>query len=336
MLSPSPSTDTRPQSNRSDNIKHALQALMLITGVVVVDLSLFVIVVFLTKNGYLPSNSIFPAMIVFLLFALSVGIILIIALGERITGGSNKNAWGRKFGVTPVMVVVSTIIGIFVSTSLLANRILPVSDIAPFVLPQFMLANLGIRCQSKAAIDPPQATGLLTLITSSDAKYVNDVKDFLHKLKKESTPKFQFNFVQKDNTNEFYKLLLSYSRSTGVSSGLVRDELRSEDNWIAYTVDVRQPQFTTFVPVPTMYDKQHNSHFFLITTGSKAKGEQTSIAAISPAVPVKGAEPAKKDLVPLFLVAISPKLVSGEPEVDQIDFQIFHDPDRICWEKPLG
>jgi len=81
-----------------------------------------------------------------------------------------------------------------------------------------------------------------------------------------------------------------------------------------------------------------SSHFFVITTVATAKAEQPELAIINHSGPVnggltKGGELAKKNLVPLFQLAISSKLESGKPEVDNLDFEIFPDPDQICWTK---
>jgi len=78
------------------NIRQAFQALALITGVVIVDLALYALTASLVKYGYLPSESIFPPLVLFMLFALSVGIILIVALGEKISTEPRNDKWTRK------------------------------------------------------------------------------------------------------------------------------------------------------------------------------------------------------------------------------------------------
>jgi hypothetical protein len=344
MVTPASVPDGRSDLGPGGNIRHAFQALALVTGVVVVDLALYALTASLGRYGYLPNDSIFPPLVLFMLFALSVGIILIVALGEKIARNATKNKWTAKFGVTPIMVIVSTMIGIFLSTSLLANSILPASpntNPPSFVLPKFMLANLGIRCSSKSQKDPPEATGLLTFITSQDRSYIRDVRDFLNKLKKENGQSFGYEFIS-GPTDEYYQLLLSYSQGKAINSRDISVSLGdSEDNWVAYTADVKQPNVATSVPVPTMYDKQHESHLFVITTVATSKSEHPELDLINHSGPInggsrKGTELAKKNLVPLFRVGISPKLESGKPEVDTVNFEIFPDPDQICWTKPLG
>jgi hypothetical protein len=335
-VTPAPDYSRNSTDGSVSGIKRALQGLALITCVAIVDLGLYVLLVFLARHEYITANSFFPSLVLFLLFALSVGIILIVGLGEKIDTTDAKNKWIRKFGVTPILVVVSVLIAITVSSRPWAPKIFS-SDNVPVDLSQkFMLANLGVRClsNSQSNQDLLQALGLLILITSDDDSYVSSVRSFLNNPEQMKYARIQkVEFVEDRDTDENYQLIDAYTKLTGKYSAIVSGAVSTDEHWVAYTVDVKDPQHDTFVPVPTMFGKQHRTHLFVITT-TKSQDPVTAVA--SPVLPPKGTALWKKRLVPLFEVQIFPRLQPADPQVNNVSVEIFPDPgQQICWSNVL-
>src|ERR1700687_3192396 len=99
----------------NEGMKRALQAIALLALVVLFNLGLYVFILWLVVVGWITGTSPFPSFVLFLSFALSLGIILIVALGEKIDTSKVDNEWIKAIGATPIMVIVSVLIATFVS-----------------------------------------------------------------------------------------------------------------------------------------------------------------------------------------------------------------------------
>lgn len=343
--------------------------LLLVASVFVVDGALYVLAVYLIEERYIPATSIYPSLVIFLFLAYGVGAISVYVLGEKVNATNTRNAWWMKFGVTPIMMIVASLLGIALTFSGLADKILPHEELEGMSNqpPEFMLAKLGIRCElatkqkdssettTNETNDKPtlEATGLLTLITSRDRDYIADVLRFLKdekRLTKAGVPQVHIHLVShddndndatNDNDKHYVDMLKSYS---GVDAGTVHDQMGSSDRWIAYIVDAKSYDVQTVVPIPIMYEKQHEAYFFVITRDRRdAPGEpQHKIPTLSPnprAMAVPSAPEAKQMLLPLFESEILakrqsgafPKRQSGALEVDTINLKMFPDLGKVCW-----
>jgi len=149
-----------------------VQAIGLLTFVVLFNLALYVVIIVLVDRQLIESQSVYPPLVLFLSFALSIGIILIVVLREKVDTRNAQNPLLKKFGFTPIMVIVAAIFSIFATLTPWANNIIP----NPNYTSTFMLANVGLTCSTKSN-DPPQASDLIVMIHSDDT-YIRDVKSF--------------------------------------------------------------------------------------------------------------------------------------------------------------
>jgi hypothetical protein len=302
----------------------ALQGIGLVFLVVAVNLGLYVLIVWLANSGIIESGSSFPALALFLSFALSVGIILIVALGEKVDASNIQNEWIKKIGVTPIMVIVAAIIAIFASFTPLASNIFP-NPPDPSLQLKFMLANLGVTCRTKDENKSPQATHLLTFIASADEDYIQDIKKFLAD-KQLMQPALNNQFTLVQPADEFSKLLQQYARSGQKGSESLQDDLRKTRNWVAYVVEAGDPEITTFVPLPSIFEKSQSSRLFVVIT-DRAAERDPQLAAL---VPTGAPEAVRKKVLPLFQVDISPKRPRELSQLTNLDFSMFAD--HICWQ----
>jgi magnesium-transporting ATPase (P-type) len=145
---PAEKTDGRLPTEASSNQQRAVQAIILIAAVVLFNLALCVSIFWLVKLDYVRGN--FPALVLFLSFALSVGVILITFLGESVDKSINENEWVRKIGVTPIMTIAAVLISLLAAFGPLAKLIVPppVEIKDPYV-GHFMLAKIGVTCSAQ-------------------------------------------------------------------------------------------------------------------------------------------------------------------------------------------
>jgi hypothetical protein len=153
-------------------LESARQANRLLVKIILFNLGLYVLIVQLIRQDILPGDSVFPPLVLFLSFAFSIGILLIVGLGEQVDPENVKNEWVKKIGVTPIMGIVAALISILASFSPLANLILPTNL-------TFMVAKMGLTCEAADKSVTPEATELLTLIYSMDGSYIKKLDDFL-------------------------------------------------------------------------------------------------------------------------------------------------------------
>lgn len=300
------------------DIGTALKAIGLVVLVVLFNLCLYAGVIWASNQNIFERASLFPPLVLFLSFALSIGIILIVALGEKVKSENIDNEWVKKIGVTPIMTVAACIISVALGFSPLAARILPdgLSQL------KFMLANVGVKCGASDVNKSPEATQLLTVI-SADPPYIQKVKDFfkdkdfLHEAKNQT-----YKFVSQQNGgDELYKLLMDDKS--------LQEDLDSDEKWIAYSVIVKAPTTITSLPIPTVYERSHKTRLFVVVTESPtsaptaAQAELTSLAASTlPRV-------ATKRLVPLFQFEMLPERPKEFSQETDLNVKIFAD--HICW-----
>jgi hypothetical protein len=295
----------------------ALQGLALLALAVVFNLILFVIIAELTNYQVIQGGS-FPALVVFLSFALSIGIILINGLGEQINTRNIQNSWIKSIGVTPIMVIVAVLIATFTSFTPLANKIFPASEL------EFMLASIALTCQPSSQTHPPQATDLLTVISADDTEYIDQVTKFLRdKDPNAFVPQLihgeELTLVKKDE--ELYKLLMQRANE---DQSLSRD-LRAPGKWVAYTVRANAPNIETPLPAPVRFKRPYTTRLFVVVK-QNPKSSQPELNGLS-----QESDDKQKDIWPLITVGIRPELPLNRSQRTDFDVQVFAHPTHICW-----
>jgi hypothetical protein len=295
----------------------ALKGLALLALAVVFNLILFVGIAQLARYQLIQGGS-FPALVVFLSFALSIGIILINGLGEQINTKDSKNPLIKEYGVTPIMVIVAVLIAIFTSFTPLANKIFPASEL------EFMLAGIELTCQPSIQTHPPQATDLLTVISADDTEYIDEVRNFL----KDQDPKAfvpqlihgrAFGLV--DENDDLYKLIM---QRTDEDQSLSRD-LRAPGKWVAYKVRATAPNIETPLPIPVRFKKPHTTRLFVVVK-QNPKSSQPELAGLS-----DESQDEKKDIWPILTIGINSAQPQNRSQRTDFDVQLFAHPAHICW-----
>jgi hypothetical protein len=310
-----------------DAVRRAAQAIGLIVLVALFNIGLCAGIFWLVKQQLL--GGLFPAFVLFLSFALSVGVILIIVLGEKINSTNIENEWIKRIGVTPIMVIVAVLISILAGFSPLAEKIIEPSD--PYSS-QFMLAKIGVTCATQAKGDTPQARDLLVVISSEEKDYIKSIKEKIKEFR--SDPKLLNSWMRTDDhldvqivgvdpKDETYNLLSAYKSG---SESLTQD-MNKEENWVAYRIPVNAPNIDTVVPVPTIFDKSHRTRLFVVTnqlTPNNKPETSSLISAVSP-----GPTATKLKLTPLFQAGIVPRKPMHESYLTELGFRLYTD--SACW-----
>jgi len=307
----------------TNDMRRAFQAIALVIMVCVVNLLLFVTIFWLSANGYIAANSLFPAFVLFLSFSLSVGIILIIALGERISSNNIKNEWIKRIGVTPIMIVVAAIVSIGLGFTPIAKQIFPASPDSKL---KFMIATLGITCLAENENKSPQATHLLAVISSPEYHYIRDVKTFLDKDETLNAGDTMFKYVKQQKGDLFYDLLDRYKRSPMTGAGALLNDLSDVKRWIAYVVEIKDPTTRTIVPIPTEFGTHQTARFFIVVADQSETSDSRLAAVGTPAS--LGA--IHKKILPLFQTQISAQQPQNAYQNTALDFGMFAG--HICWQ----
>lgn len=300
------------------NIATALKAIGLVALVVVFNLGLYIFIHWLSDKNIVDGQSLFPPLVLFLSFALSIGIILIVALGEKVNSENIENEWIKKIGVTPIMAVIACLLSIALGFSPLAEKLFP--DEGSKL--KFMLANIGVTCGAADLNKSPEATHLLTVI-SSDAPYIRQVKNyFKDKGFLQSAKNPEFAFVSPENGGDELYNILKKSRA-------LQEDLDSDDKWIAYTVKLNAPATVTSLPVPTIYGRSHKSRLFVVVTDSPTSVPTTGQAELASLAASTQPIVATKRIVPLFQFEMLPLRPQEFSQETDLDIKIFAD--HICW-----
>lgn len=298
----------------------ALQGLALLALAVLFNLILFIGVAQLTSHQIIQSGS-FPALVVFLSFSLSIGIILINGLGEQISLKGIQNPWIKKIGVTPIMVIVAVLIATFASFTPLAAMIFPASEL------EFMLTGIDFTCKPSSQTNAPQATDILTVISADETKYIEEVTKFLQDRDPNSfVPKRTrgqaLALVGKDKGgDELYKLIMQRANDDDSLSW----DLRSSDKWVAYTINANAPNIQTPLPIPVRFKTTHTTRLFLVVK-QNPKSPQPELAGLSPE-----SEGSKKDIWPLLTIGIKPEQPLNRSQRTDFDVKLYAHPAHICW-----
>jgi hypothetical protein len=244
------SLDDNPR--RLTDFGGALKAIALLAVVVLFNTALYIAIYRLVDIGWRDPGSIFPALVLFLSLALSIGILLILGMGEKIIGKAStdpNDPWTKKIGATPVMVVVAVIVSLAAGFSPLAQLVMPPQE---SFSKKLMLADLALTCAPAVAKDDPaQATVLLVVIsTSDDIQYIREVKKILTSrdrlmslARREDVPDLQL--IAKKEGSPDYELLL---REFGSES--LQTDMSDPAKWVAYTIPISAPNVDTLVPIP--------------------------------------------------------------------------------------
>jgi hypothetical protein len=295
----------------------ALQGLALLALAVVFNMILFITVAALANYRIIQGGA-FPALVVFLSFALSIGIILINGLGEQINTKAIQNPLIKKFGVTPIMVIVAVLIAMFTSFTPVASKMFPASEL------EIMLTGIDFSCKAINQIHPPQATDLLTVISAEDADYIDEVTKYL----KDTDPKAfvpqrthgqPLTLVNKEASDEMYKLIMQRATDDGWSW-----DLRGPEKWVAYTIHAKAPSQQTPLPIPVRFKTPHTTRLFVVVKQTP-KSSQPELDVLSP----EGAE--GKDIWPLMTVGIKPDQPLKQSQRTDFDVQVYAHPGHLCW-----
>jgi hypothetical protein len=306
-------------------ITAAVQAIALLTFVVLFNLGLYVLVIVLVDNHWIESESVYPPLVLFLSFALSIGIILIVLLHERVDTRNAQNPFLKKIGFTPIMVIVAAILSILATLTPAANNIVPSPDYSK----KFMLANFGLTCSSSSKRqDPPQASDLIVTIYSPSETYINDVKKFLDtpKLMQNAKEK-KFHYLKQDPSDKSFKLLRDYSKLPNSSqSASLSQELRDPTHWLAYQMALQDAGTRTFIPIPTKYERPHTTRIFVVAE-QFPDTPQPEVAALAGSTQSLSA--VNKNIVPVFQVEIDPR----KPDLTDLNVEVITD--HNCWHGAL-
>lgn len=305
------------------DIATALKAIGLVALVVLFNLGLYAGVYWASTHNWMSSGLFYPAFVLFLSFTLSIGIILIVALGEKVKTENIENEWIKKIGVTPIMAIVACLIAVALGFSPLATKILPDGGSQL----KFLLANVGVKCGASVAsvASKEEATQLLAVISSDDAPYISKVReDFTDEAFLREAKNRNFAFVSQANGgDDLYKLLKAEAS--------LQNDLGNDEQWIAYTVKAEAPTTFTSLPIPTIYDRIHESRLFavLTTSGTSAPaGSQAELASLAAST-----QPyvATKKLMPLLLLQMLPHRPKEVSQEAILQVTIFAN--QGCWIK---
>jgi hypothetical protein len=327
------STNGNSSIGTSSNQKQAVQAILLVGLVGLFNLALCVTIFTFVRWGWVSGP--FPALVLFLSFALSIGIILIKFLGESIDKSDNE--WVKKIGVTPIMTIVAVLISLIASFLGLADKLIPqrVETPADPYVGHFMLAKIGITCSASESKGLPQATALLVVLNSPQKGYISKIKALLaepDKLKTlmRSPNDLKYKVITPDSRDETYALLTSHASESLQKDNSLQKDMSREEDWVAYTVPVRPPTVDTTIPVPTIFEDSHTTRLFVITkqSGSNDQPELTRLTAAS-----SGNAAATLKLNPLFEAAIVPRIPEKDSFLTEFGLRVFST--SACWQGTL-
>lgn len=301
----------------------AMQAIGLLVFVVLFNLTLYVGMIILVDRGLIGSQSAFPPLVLFLSFSLSIGIILIVLLRERIDTSKSENPLLRKFGFTPIMVIVAAICSVFATLTPWAKNIIPDPDYRRI----FMLANVGVTCSTKNN-NPPQATDMIVTIFSENADYIREVKRFLdNPTLMEKAKEKKFEYITQDPKNEFFKLLRDFSKLLdNRQSFALQQELRDASKWLAYRISLKDAGTRTFIPIPSRYGSNHTTRLFAVVQ-EFPDTPQPDLAALTQSTQPLAA--IRKSISPLFQVEIYPLTPTTDPHLTDLNVEVITD--HSCW-----
>lgn len=329
--------DPGPAETGHAGLKYTLQALGLIFLVVVVNLALYILIY---RNNELFGNSIFPPLVLFLSFSLSIAVILNKFLGDYVNVAGVHNPWITKIGVNASFVVVAVLITVFTGLGPFSKDIIPVYS------QQFMLVNVGLRCLASVdnvdrvhATQPTsQAAGLMAVIWADQPDYITQVKKLLNdqSFMRSAT---QHNFTLVTAEDKYDKMLADYAGSQQAGAAAMQHDLRARRNWVAYVVRVDDPGRETAIPIPTTMGKTHTTRLFVILTGKSTilnSSASASLKDLNDAVAPANA-PTDRYIVPLLEAQIEPNSLLNAPEED-LSLLVFEYPDRAreCWNITPG
>ena len=306
------------------NIKTAWKIIALLIFVVIFNLGLYAGILIAARNDLFNSESSFPALILFLSFALSIAVIILVALGERVTTENVENDFIKKFGVAPTLIIVAVLLSLLTTITPLASNILPKGAVAP----RFMVANIGVSCQAADPSNSPQATKLLAVISSPDEDYIEDVRKFI--TDQQNKPYFknpEFTLVQaKGKSDDIYTLIWEHRKSNEPWARTLVEDVSKDKKWLAYTVEMGDPRRITSIPIPTRYEKNHKSSLFVITTEPEKRSLDPLQAAVKP---IQDVAYSGLKLNPLLQVEIFSKLATPFSQLTSLDTKVFAN--FICW-----
>jgi len=314
----------RDQTNASAPVRPiiaAVQAIALLTFVVLFNLGLYVLIIFIVDHWHI-SDSVYPALVLFLSFALSIGIILIVVLREKVDTRNAQNPLLKKFGFTPIMIIVAAVFSVFATLTPAAKKIVP----DPNYTPKLVLANVGLTCSTKSN-DPPQASDLVVMIYSEDDTYIKDVSDFLkNPALMEKAKEKNVNYIKPDLNDPFFKLLHDYSRLRSTQSAGLAHDMRDQSNWLAYRIALKDAGTRTFIPIPAKYDRSHTTRLFVVAEQFPDSPQPDVTALASSTQPLSAV---RKNILPLFQVQIHPKKPASEPHLTDLNLEAITD--HFCW-----
>jgi hypothetical protein len=331
---------------RMSDLTLSLKAIKWVFIIVFVNFLFYIVIVTLHNQDIL-GGTVFPTFLLFLALALSFGILLIIGLRQAVDLSKVENEWIKKIAINPVMAIVAVLLSILASFSPLADMIIPANL-------DFMLANVSVRCDADDRNTALPPIGLLAVIYSEDPGYIKRVNDFLKEepdnffeglkiyLQRKFTnwkPRFaNITFVDKSRTDENYRILRDFETTHRVGSGDLPRELSDTKTWIAYTSKLLPDELTS-LPIPTIYDKFHHTHLFLVYDRPPDKVKEPAVGLVDAAASLSSSietvaaaqNTLTKSLSALFEVEIDPKSPHGKSTETDLKVELFYDSKHVCW-----
>ena len=275
----------------------------------------------------------------FLSFAFSIGNLLIVGLREQVDLGAINNEWVKKIGVTPVMVIVAVLISILAGFTPLANLIMPNKKF------NFMVADVGVTCQGTDLNSATHASSLMAVISSDDQAYIRTVDNFLREtpdnyidkfklfltktLRSNYHKRFDVDFVEKKQSDVRYRLLKSFAKSGEFGSDGLKMDLANDLEWIAYTVKLEDPDHTTPIQIPTVYEKNHRTRLFLFRPPVDVK--DPAVDLLNRALNATATPSPDPNISAVVRVKIVPHVPDGPSGTTEVGLETFYDGRHICW-----
>jgi hypothetical protein len=126
-------------------------------------------------------------------------------------------------------------------------------------------------------------------------------------------------------------MLKQFEASGQIGSGALQHELSDPKTWIAYTVTV-VPDALTSIPIPTIYDKYHTTHLFLIHDTPQDNLREPAIGLVNTAQSTAHAQQASpRSISALFEAEIEPKSPHGTSNETDLKVELFYDSKHVCW-----
>jgi hypothetical protein len=340
-IPPAPDADTGARTQEAAATRSPLgiglarSGITLLFLVIISNLALYELLFLLGQHGLLDNNSIFPQFILFLSLSLSVGILLVTGLGEKVSSKEIDGGLLKGIGVTPTLVIVAAMISLILA---FANTKLPSLINTDPLANKLVLAEISLTCSAKLGPDaPPAGSDLILVIWSPDDGYIKEISDTLsskdlkkHVRRSEQPDIHLIKGAGDENKGQSEeKEYMELLRSQGGEA--INRYANQPNQWIAYRVPV-QASAPTLLPIPTIYEKWHETRLFVVMKrqfGGTQVADNTNTKEQLALPNLAGSTRRKLSLQEVFHANFKPL----KPKDDSFLTQLVLDlsPDNRCW-----